>query len=409
MLIPSSLADWFRDLWAQRTRTLSTLMGIAWGTLGVVGLMAFGTGLEDLMRERAQGLGTGIVVARGQRTTLPHAGYPEGRPVLITEDDVLALRSRIPELEAISPEYVRGERVQRGERIFQTPISGIHPDFDELRNMEVEPGGRFINERDVREGRRVMFLGDRIREQLFGQEDPLGRTVVLRGAPFTVVGTMRPKLQESDYGGMDEERICIPASTYVRVFGDRWVDYFVYRAHRPELAKEATRDVYRVLGARLGFDPEDREALWVWDLAEGDRIRETSFAALNLLMGLAGIFTLLVGGIGVGNLMFLLVRQRTREIGIRMALGARPRWILREVLLQSLVLVAAGGALGFLGAWILSAAIGASPLAENLGQPRISMTIGLGTVALLGAIGLVAGWFPARRAAHLDPVRALAD
>ena len=254
-----------------------------------------------------------------------------------------------------------------------------------------------------------MFLGDRIREQLFGQEDPLGRTVVLRGAPFTVVGTMRPKLQESDYGGMDEERICIPASTYVRVFGDRWVDYFVYRAHRPELAKEATRDVYRVLGARLGFDPEDREALWVWDLAEGDRIRETSFAALNLLMGLAGILTLLVGGIGVGNLMFLLVRQRTREIGIRMALGARPRWILREVLLQSLVLVAAGGALGFLGAWILSAAIGASPLAENLGQPRISMTIGLGTVALLGTIGLVAGWFPARRAAHLDPVRALAD
>jgi putative ABC transport system permease protein len=147
----------------------------------------------------------------------------------------------------------------------------------------------------------------------------------------------------------------------------------------------------------------------MWDTTEGDRIRSAAFGAMNLLTGMAGVLTLVVGAIGVGNLMFIVVRRRTREIGIQMAMGARPRWILIEFLVQALVLVGAGGLVGFLGAWIMAAVIGASPLVEALGTPRISAWIGLGTVALLGLVGLLAGFFPARRASRLDPVRALND
>jgi len=405
----SSLRDWLTELRTQRIRALSTVMGVAWGTFGVVGILAFGRGLEDPMEEKATGLGRGIVIVWGQRTTKPFAGYAEGRSVLLTEEDVLALGEQIPELDAVCPEYVRWDRVQRGERILNVPISGVFPEYAALRSIAPAPGGRFLDDRDLREARRVAFLGDRIARNLFGGEDAIGRTIQLLGTPFTVVGIMRPKLQESDYEGTDDGRICIPASAFRRVFGDRWVDYFIYAAHERKLTATATQRVYEVLGNRLSFDPADRDALNVWDTTEFDRIRETAFRAMDFLVVTACVLTLLVGGIGVGNLMFLVVRRRTREIGIRMALGARPAWILREVLVQALILVAVGGVVGFLAAVGLTAAIGASPLSEVLGVPRISPPIGAGTIVLLAVIGLAAGWFPARRAARLDPVRALAE
>jgi len=393
----------------QKVRTFSTVMGIAWGTFGVVGIMAFGRGLEDQMRTRAQGLGKGLVVVWPLRTTKPFAGYSEGRQVSFTEEDVAALRSQIPELEAICPEFIRWERVQRGEQILNVPISGIEPQYRSMRNIAVQPGGRFIDARDLREQRRVAFLGDVVKRQLFGNEPAVGRSVALLGTQFQVIGVMRPKLQDSDYEGLDADRICIPASTFRQVTGERRLDYFVYRARERKQTAAATAKVYQVLGHRLKFDPLDRDALRVFDTTEFDRIRETSFMAMDVLIMMACFFTLMVGGIGVGNLMFLIVRRRTREIGIRLAVGARPRWILQEILVQALILVTVGGGIGFLGAWVLALLIGATPAAETLGVPRISMMTASGTVLLLAAIGLVAGWFPARRASRLDPVRALTD
>lgn len=289
------------------------------------------------------------------------------------------------------------------------PISGIHPVFGELRNNHPALGGRFIDDRDLLEERRVVFLGDVLKRDLFGDEPAVGKTIALLGVPFTVIGVMRPKLQDSNYEGHDATRACIPATTFRQLTGDRLVDYFTLRPRERKDTELVIARVFEVLGRRLEFDPRDRDALRVWDTTETDTIRDTSFLAMDLMITLACLFTLLVGGIGVGNLMFLVVRRRTREIGIRMALGARPSWILREVLVQGLILVGAGGAAGFLAAWGLALAIGASPANEVLGTPRISTVTALGTIALLAVIGLLAGWFPARRAARLDPVRALVE
>lgn len=409
MQLLASLHDWLVELRTQRARTLSTLMGIAWGTFGVVGILAFGTGLEDVMRERAQGMGRGVAVLWGRRTTMPFAGRPEGRPIRLEVEDALALKERIPSIEALSPEFVRYDRLQVGDRVLNVPISGVHPDYGALRRMQPVPGGRFLTDRDLEESRTVVFLGDGVARGLFGDEDPVGRTVHVIGTPFTVVGVLEPKLQDNDYEGTDDERVCIPASTLSRLYGDRFLDYVVFAAHEPAQNAAAVAEVRRVLAARLGFHPADRDALTVWDTAENDRIRDTAFLAMDVLITLACLLTLCVGGIGVGNLMFLMVRRRTREIGLRMALGARPRWILQEVLVQAFLLVAAGGAAGFAAAWLLGLLISISPFTDVLGVPRISGAVALAVVAVLGAIGLAAGWFPARRAARLDPVRALAD
>jgi putative ABC transport system permease protein len=232
---------------------------------------------------------------------------------------------------------------------------------------------------------------------------------VLAGSPFTVVGVLAPKEQDSDYNGTDDERVCIPASTYRRRFGERFLDDIVFDARDPSRVGEAMRDAAEVLARRHGFDPDDGGALQWWDTTEGDRIRAYAFLAMDVMTGGAGALTLLVGGLGIANLMFLVVRRRTAEIGLHLALGARPRRVLLGVLGEALALTGAGGALGLLAALGLGRAVGASPLAESVGVPEISALLALGTAGLLVVVGVAAGWFPARRAARLDPIRALTE
>lgn len=408
MLI-TPFGEWLRSLKTQRSRTISTLMGVGWGTFSVVAMLAFGAGLEDMMRERAQGMGSSVVVVWPNQTTASFEGIPEGRQLLVSDDDLQAILDEVPGIGNVSGEYSRSERVSIGGNQFLTSLNGVFPSYGEMRAMRPQAGGRFLNEEDQRLGRKVVFLGDRIKQQLLGDGDAVGAQIVLAGAPFTVIGVMEAKVQDSDYGGLDETRICIPSSTYRRLFGDRWVDNFILHAQDASNTSQVIDGVYQVLGRRLHFDSNDRYALNVWDTTEMQRVRDMIFLAMRLMVGLAGSLTLMVGGLGVGNLMYVLIKRRTSEIGIQMAIGALPRWILWEVMLQTLVLVSAGGLLGFLGAWLLTRLVAISPFTDAVGYPHLSFPAALATVGLLVLVGLAAGFFPARRAAKLDPVRALVD
>ena len=408
-MLLTPLPVWWQELKSQRARTLTTLLGIGWGTFGVVAMLSFGDGLQTMLRERAAGIGKAVVIAWVEPSTLSFEGLPKGRQLFASDEDILALAREVPGIAAISSEYVRRESVRIGGDQFRTTLNGVFPSYGSMRAMGVQPGGRFLDAEDQRLERRVAFLGNRIKKQLLGEEDAVGKELILAGVPFTVIGVLAPKQQDSDYEGKDAARICIPASTYRRIFGDPYVDYFVFQATDAGETAAVIDGVYRVLARRLHFDPNDRGALRIWDTTEGQKVQNAMFLSLRILVGLAGGLTLLVGGLGVGNLMFLLVKRRTSEIGLQMALGARPRWVLHEVLVQTLLFVGCGGALGFLGALLLAQLVALTPLTEAVGKPTISLGSALGTILLLCLVGLASGLAPARRAAALDPVQALLD
>jgi putative ABC transport system permease protein len=404
----SLLREFTADLRAQRLRTALTVLGIAWGTIAVVVLLAFGVGLERQTVKRFHGLGDRIVILFGGRTTVSYAGFPEGRYISLREDDGHLLLREIPDIVALSPEYSdRQTPVRRGTSSANPNITGVYPVYGDMRNIIPATGGRFINERDLTQRRRVAMLGDEIAQLLFGAEEPVGQQVLIGETPFLVIGVMRPKTQNSSYNSRDKDRVFIPASTHVALFGGRSVANFVYRASDATATKGIERRVYQLLGRRYAFDPDDEDALAVWDTSEFEVQFGYMFLAFNMFFAIIGSFTLTVGGIGVANIMYIVVRERTREIGIRRSVGARRRDILLQFFGESFLIIALGALAGFLGSWGIVALLSLVPMQEFVGTPTVSPLVIAVTLSLLAAVGVLAGYFPARRAAALDPVEAL--
>ncbi len=402
------LRDFFADLRQQRLRTTLTVLGITWGTVAVVVLLAFGTGLERQTRKRFHGLGDRIVLLMGGRTTKSFRGFPEGRYIHLREDDVALLQQQVPGIVMISQEYSnRRTPVRRGTAAANPNITGIVPVYGVMRNIIPQAGGRFIDTLDVMQRRRVAVLGDALKQLLFGDRPAVGHTVYVGDVPFTVVGVMQPKIQNSSYNGRDKDRIFIPATTHVSLFGGRYLSDIIYRAGSAEISKDVQHRVYEVLGRKYGFDATDHDALQMWDTVEWEKMFGYLFFAFNVFFALVGSFTLTVGGIGVANIMYIVVRERTREIGIRRSVGATRKSILYQFFAETFVIVGAGALLGFAISVALVTVADHMPSNEIVGSPVLSPVVAAVTVSLLALIGFAAGLFPAKKAASLDPVECL--
>jgi putative ABC transport system permease protein len=408
MQLAALLREFAADLRAQRLRTALTVLGIAWGTIAVVVLLAFGVGLERQTRKRFHGLGDRIVILFGGRTTVSYRGFPDGRFINLREEDGTLLLQEISDIVMLSPEYNnRSTPVRRGTHTANPNITGILPVYGEMRNIIADVGGRFINDLDVAHRRRVAVLGDELATLLFDDTTPVGEQVFVGETPFTVVGIMRPKTQNSSYNGRDKDRVFIPATTHRALFGTRFVNNFVYRVRDATVTKAVEGRLYEVLGRRHTFDPEDEDALAVWDTAEWEIRFGYMFLAFHIFFAIVGTFTLTVGGIGVANIMYIVVRERTREIGVKRSVGATRRDILLQFIGETFLIIGIGAVLGFAGSWGIVWLLGFVPMQEFVGTPTISPLVALITLSLLGAIGLMAGLFPARKAASLDPVECL--
>ena len=403
----SFLRQMLQDVRHQKVRTLLTLFGITWGTVAVSLLVAFGEGLEKRIRKNQAGLGENIVIAWPSRTSIPYQGLGKGRRIRLTEDDIDLLRREIPE-GSFSGEMERDKSAFRRERVRLTPdMSATSPIFAVMRNIIPAAGGRYVNDLDINRRRRVVFLGDKLKQDLFGEGEAVGKTVMVDNVPFLVIGVMETKAQDSSYSGRDKDKAFMPEATFRGLFGERYVSNIIFQARDRSLTPLVTQRVYEVLSRRHQFDPKDKEALGMWDTTEAEKFFSVFFGTFRAFLGIIGSFTLIVGGIGVSNIMYVVVEERTREIGIKLAVGAKPRFIQGQFLIETLTLTAVGGALGFLFTLAVMWIFPFLGLDEFVGTPEASPLVILVTITLLGIIGFVAGYFPARRASLLDPVVAL--
>lgn len=406
---PALLAQVLRDAFSQRLRTFLTAFGIAWGTCAICLLLALGLSMREELASTMRGLGEGVVICWPSETTLPYQGLSRGRQVRLDESDIALIRGSVPDVVSISPEYRRPLLIANGARTAVPSVTGVHPDYGTLRALHPQPGGRFINALDVSERRRVVFLGNKLARELFGREDPVGRNVMLGGTRFVVVGVMIPKKSDSAFSGrLEEDNAYVPATSYQALATSRRLNSFIFQSRDLADTTVAKTSVYRALAARHRFDPADAEAIRMWDTNEHLKFNKTFTTALLVFLGIMGVLILLVAAIGLSNVMNVAVEERTREIGIKMALGAKPRLIRLQFMGEALLIAVAGGAAGFAAALGLCALLrGTAGAIQYVGSPEVSPPVAVGAAAVLGVAGLAAGFFPARAAARLDPVIAM--
>src|SRR6266542_1121074 len=405
--IKDAIRQMLRDTRSQKLRTSLTVLGIVWGTVAVTLLGAFGQGLHQQIITNTAGLGDRIAIAWPGLTSVPWEGLGRGRRIRLREEHIEAVRREVPGVVAVSSEYSQTLKLHYGLKTIAVDVSGVWPDFGSMRNLVPQAGGRFVNPIDQAEQRRTLFLGDKIAGEIFGKEPAVGKTVLLGGSPFLIVGVLQKKVQNSSYQGRDEGRGYMPGSTFRALTGVKYVENFIYQPAAASQSKAVTENVRATLARQLRFDPKDKEALSVWDTAEEFQFLDVFFLSFRLFLAIVGCFTLVVGGIGVSNIMNVVVEERTKEIGIKMALGARQSWVLRQLLLETFLITGIGGAVGFGISWMVCAIVPRFGATEFVGDPEISFSVALLTALVLGATGLLAGYFPARDAARLDPVVAM--
>ncbi len=401
-----------RDFRKQKKRITLTLVALGWGTISIMLLLGFGEGLHRQLTINQKGLGEGVVILWAGSTTMPYKGLPKGRELSFVSDDIEYLRKSMPELAEVGGEYSRwGVEVKYGNTVVSEHITGITPNYETVRNHIPEMGGRMINELDIQLKRRVTFIGDNLKQRLFGDEDAVGKQIFLQNMPFLIIGVMQHKIQMGMYGGPDANKASIPLTTFETAFGHRRLNNILYVPHDLDNMETTERRVYEVFGAKYKFNPDDERALWVWDTVAGSREFTNMLVGIKLFLGIIGGLTLLIAGVGVANIMYVSIKERTREIGIKMAVGARKSYILFQFLIEAFIITFVGGFGGMAFSYILTEAFKRVPIEsdvlEFMGRPTISLEIGLVVIGILGIMGLVSGLFPAMKAASVSPVESL--
>jgi putative ABC transport system permease protein len=272
-------------------------------------------------------------------------------------------------------------------------------------------GGRFLGPQDEEQKRRVAFLGNEVAADVFGKEDPVGKTLLINSSPFTVIGVMQKKTQTSAYGGQDKDHVVIPITTFRAVYGRDKVNVVVLHTNTEDEMDGAIERMKTFFAGKYSFDPADERVFGIWNTVKGQRISGKIFLGMEMFFGIIGALTLVIGCVGVANIMYAVVKERTREIGVKMALGARRGWITGPFILEGLIYTLVGGLAGGVVSILIVTGLGFLPsdvkVLEFLGRPTLSWPIGAATVVILGTAGLLAGYFPARRAAAIDPAATL--
>ena len=400
-----------------KLRTALTAVGVLFGILIFMLMVAFGTALHEGIDRKMSGFATNAVFVWGQRTSEPYAGLPPNRNVVFDNDDIEPLR-HLAGIGHVAPRnmlggFRAGNVVKRASKVGSYQVAGDYPDFQYV-SLPLIRFGRFIDDGDIVERRKVAVIGEVVASELFGPgEDPIGGAVQINGIHFVVIGVFGTKVTGQQGDNM-VRTIHVPFSTFQQAFhgGDR-VGFFALTGQAGVDANELEQRVYALLRERHKIAPTDQAAIRGWNMGAQFAKTQKMFDAIDVVLGAAGLLSLLAGAIGVSNIMLISVRERTKEIGVRKALGARPVSVVAMVVAESVMLTALAGCVGLtLGTFAIAKA--ASVVAKlgtdfPLAPPHISFEFALFAAAALVVIGALAGLIPAARAAAISPVEALRD
>lgn len=412
MTFKDLLFDTLRTLWTHKLRTFLTMFGIAWGIISITLMVGAGEGLREGQQKQADTFAKNLIIFFSGRTSLQAGGMRAGREIAWRDTDYTAVKAESPSCRYVLPELGQTEPVRSLYNNASPSVNGSLPPFAEIRSISVAEG-RFYNWEDEAQANRVAFLGSNVKKQLFGTRSAVGQEVSILGLPYAVIGVMQSKDQNSSYDGWDVDKIFIPYNAMIRDFPAKppalphTIDRLLVTPRSLPEHEACKQEVRRALARIHRFNPDDKEAAQVWDTVEQAKAFDLLINSMKFFLGAVGIITLLLGGIGVMNVMLVAVRERTREIGVRKAVGATSRAILAQFFAETLIVVFLSGGIGMGVAWGICEAVDLIPMPPFFAGLIPTWRIGVISCAVLGAVAMLSALYPARRAALIDPIEAL--
>jgi putative ABC transport system permease protein len=398
-----------------RLRSVLTMMGIAWGLVTVVLLLGYGQSVGNSVVGAFMGIGNNVIMIWGGQTSMQAGGQRAGKRIRFEYEDAEAIRNEAPLVKNVSLEDddIYGYKI--GSKVISISTKVVQYPYAEMRKLNIAQG-RYFEESDFVEQRRVVIFGPNAAKKVFGTRPPVGEYVGINGQQFEVIGVLELKIQDASNNGPDNENAFVPFETMRTLVNLKYPDMIVFQPVSPEMHKQALEQVRAVLARRHDYHPKDDKATPEWDTIEDSAELRQFSIALQVVLGFIGALTLGVGGVGVMNIMLVSVTERTREVGVRKALGARPRDIAWQFLIEALVLTFVAGAVGMLASVLIANAIPPMPLygesfktANHEGDIilRTSSTVMISAFCILAGVGIFSGMWPALKAAKMDPVVSL--
>jgi len=410
--------DRWQEIWItithNKSRSVLTAFGVFWGMLMLVLMVGAGNALQEGISSQIEGFATNSCFFATERTTLPYKGFRKGRRWDMTNSDLPVIREKVKDLQYISPVLFAGgndKNVVRGEKNGSYLVKGCYPEYDliEKSNMIY---GRYVNNIDIAGKRKVCVIGERIYEVLFQKgEDPTGKQIRVNGIYFQVIGVARSTSGVS-IGGQTSETVVLPFSTMQQAFNQGNIIHFLAVTAKDGVpVKEVQENILQVLKQQHQIAPDDKEAVFTMNIEEQFKMFNYLGIGITALIWIVGLGTLFAGAIGVSNIMLVTVRERTKEIGIRRALGATPRDIIGQILSESVVLTVLAGLTGIVvGVGLLRATgIVLSQGDQFFKDPQISFGMAVTSLLILLIVGTFAGYIPAQRAMTIKPVEAIGE
>lgn len=416
-----------RDSWQEIAHTLKqnklrsflTAFGVFWGIFLLLIMVGAGKGLQNGAMEDFGDMATNSVFIWTRPTTIPYKGFPRGRRFYFNNDDIKALRQNIPEIQHLGPRNQLGghrgvTNVTRGIRDGAFNINGDYPEYRLIKFMRIDDG-RFINHLDMQGRRKVAVIGTRVREVLFTNgENPIGEYILIQGVYFKVIGVFASN-SEGDKAEEETQTVFIPFSTFQHAFNfGKRVSWFSITSQPNVPASVVEKKVISLLAERHQVSPDDQTAFGRYNVEKEYRKMVNLFAGINILIWFVGTFTLIAGVIGVSNIMLIVVKERTGEIGIRRAIGATPFNILTQIMTESVLLTAISGYIGlFAGVATIElmsrAIVAAGDRVEYFKNPEINLKVAILALSILVICGMLAGLIPGQKAISIRPVEAIRD